>query len=215
MRRRRAVLRRRRLIAALCVAGAVLAAMRAVAPPPPETVELLVASHRWMELTVTRRVAATEMVRIDAEVEGSRFALRLREAELAADRLGVAELEAKVEDAVGVTDNFFDSGGGSLAMATVQQRLNRLLGRELRVVDLFRYPTVRALAAHLDGAGQSADGTDDAVELALRAPAAALDASLWIWLARSCPAPSITTPSATRRRHRGAVSPWSATIAQA
>ncbi|BCJ74463.1 hypothetical protein CS0771_40070 [Catellatospora sp. IY07-71] len=75
-------------------------------------------------------------------------------------------------DAVGVTDNFFDSGGGSLAMATVQQRLNRLLGRELRVVDLFRYPTVRALAAHLDGAGQGADGTDDAVELALRRGAA-------------------------------------------
>lgn len=61
--------------------------------------ELLVASHRWMELTVTRRVAAAEMVRLDAEVEGSRFALRLREAELAADRLGVAELEAKVEEA--------------------------------------------------------------------------------------------------------------------
>lgn len=75
-------------------------------------------------------------------------------------------------DAVGVTDNFFDSGGGSLAMATVQQRLNRLLGRELRVVDLFRYPTVRALAAHLDGAGRGADGTDDAVELALRRGAA-------------------------------------------
>ncbi|GHJ47262.1 hypothetical protein Cs7R123_46040 [Catellatospora sp. TT07R-123] len=75
-------------------------------------------------------------------------------------------------DAVGVTDNFFDSGGGSLAMATVQQRLNRLLGRDLRVVDLFRYPTVRTIAAHLDGAGHGTDSTDDAVEQALRRGAA-------------------------------------------
>ncbi|MEV4414361.1 amino acid adenylation domain-containing protein [Catellatospora sp. NPDC049609] len=74
-------------------------------------------------------------------------------------------------DAVGVTDNFFDSGGSSLAVATVQQRLHRLTGRELRVVDLFRHPTVRALAAHLDG-GATGDGTDDAVEQALRRGAA-------------------------------------------
>ncbi|MFL6139714.1 MAG: amino acid adenylation domain-containing protein [Frankiaceae bacterium] len=53
--------------------------------------------------------------------------------------------------AVGASDSFFDVGGGSLTIVMVQQRLNRLLGRTLRVVDLFRYPTVRALAAHLDG----------------------------------------------------------------
>lgn len=61
--------------------------------------ELLVASHRWMELTVTRRVAEAEMTRIDAEVEGSRLALRMREAELAADRLTVQTLESRVEEA--------------------------------------------------------------------------------------------------------------------
>ena len=58
--------------------------------------------------------------------------------------LGLAE--------VGVTDNFFRVGGSSLAIVAVQRRLNTLLDEELRVVDLFRYPTVRALAAHLDGA---------------------------------------------------------------
>lgn len=61
--------------------------------------ELLVASHRWMELTVTRRVAEAELTRIGAEVEGARFALRLREAELSADRQTVSDLEASVEDA--------------------------------------------------------------------------------------------------------------------
>ncbi|WP_155373804.1 non-ribosomal peptide synthetase [Catellatospora vulcania] len=74
-------------------------------------------------------------------------------------------------DAVGVTDNFFDSGGGSLAAVTVQQRLNRMLGRDLRVVDLFRYPTVRTLASFLDGA-TGVDSADDAVEQALRRGAA-------------------------------------------
>jgi mycobactin peptide synthetase MbtE len=54
-------------------------------------------------------------------------------------------------DAVRATDNFFDVGGHSLALVTVQQRLADLLGRELPVVTLFHYPSVRALAAHLDG----------------------------------------------------------------
>lgn len=60
--------------------------------------ELLVASHRWMELTVTRRVAEAELSRIGAEAEGTRYALRLREAELNADRQLVSELETSVEE---------------------------------------------------------------------------------------------------------------------
>jgi mycobactin peptide synthetase MbtE len=52
---------------------------------------------------------------------------------------------------VGVTENFFDSGGDSMAVVQVQARLAELLGREVRVVDLFRYPNVRALASYLDG----------------------------------------------------------------
>ncbi|MGV9598908.1 amino acid adenylation domain-containing protein [Streptosporangium sandarakinum] len=54
---------------------------------------------------------------------------------------------------VRATDNFFEIGGHSLAIAAVQARLAGVLGREIPVVDLFRHPTVRALAAHLDGGG--------------------------------------------------------------
>ncbi len=71
-------------------------------------------------------------------------------------------------ETVGVTDNFFDSGGDSLAIAVIRQRLNRLLDRSLRVVDLFRYPTIRALGGFLDGA----DAAGDAVSLALARGAA-------------------------------------------
>jgi aryl carrier-like protein len=51
------------------------------------------------------------------------------------------------------TANFFELGGDSLAIIAVQARLVRRVGRDVPVVDLFRYPTVRALAAHLGGDG--------------------------------------------------------------
>ncbi|HEX3647192.1 MAG TPA: amino acid adenylation domain-containing protein [Pseudonocardiaceae bacterium] len=52
------------------------------------------------------------------------------------------------------TDNFFEIGGHSLALVVVRDRLAGLLGRDIPVVDLFRHPTIRALAAHLDGSGR-------------------------------------------------------------
>jgi amino acid adenylation domain-containing protein len=61
-------------------------------------------------------------------------------------------------DEVGINDNFFDLGGHSLAAVQVHDRLQEMLGRPLSMVDLFRYPTVGALAEYLggDGAGQQA-----------------------------------------------------------
>ncbi|WP_246267858.1 non-ribosomal peptide synthetase [Nonomuraea typhae] len=52
---------------------------------------------------------------------------------------------------IALDENFFDLGGHSLATAEVQARLNGPLGREVAIVELFRFPTVRSLAAHLDG----------------------------------------------------------------
>ncbi|SCL28944.1 non-ribosomal peptide synthetase [Micromonospora inyonensis] len=59
--------------------------------------------------------------------------------------------EVLERDRVGVTDNFFDIGGHSLALAAVHARLTAATGRSLAMLDLFRHPTIRALAAHLDG----------------------------------------------------------------
>ncbi|MBN1239293.1 MAG: amino acid adenylation domain-containing protein, partial [Gammaproteobacteria bacterium] len=50
---------------------------------------------------------------------------------------------------VGVHDNFFELGGHSLSMALAQERLQQVLGQELPITDLFRYPTVATLAAFL------------------------------------------------------------------
>jgi acyl-CoA synthetase (AMP-forming)/AMP-acid ligase II/acyl carrier protein len=50
---------------------------------------------------------------------------------------------------VGLDDNFFDLGGHSLLLVQVQARLQASLGREIPIVELFQYPTIRALTAHL------------------------------------------------------------------
>ncbi|HVH11510.1 MAG TPA: non-ribosomal peptide synthetase, partial [Longimicrobium sp.] len=51
---------------------------------------------------------------------------------------------------VGVDDNFFEVGGHSMLVARMQEALRTALGREVSVVELFQYPTVGALAAHLE-----------------------------------------------------------------
>ncbi|HEX8275797.1 MAG TPA: amino acid adenylation domain-containing protein [Longimicrobiaceae bacterium] len=50
---------------------------------------------------------------------------------------------------VGVHDNFFELGGHSLLLAQVHARLKETLGLEIPIVDLFRFPTIAALAEHL------------------------------------------------------------------
>jgi hypothetical protein len=70
--------------------------------------------------------------------------------------------------AVGVHDNFFDVGGNSLALATVRSRLATILGRDLRLVDLFLHPTVRVLGEFLDGAAVADDLTGVGARVAQR-----------------------------------------------
>jgi chromosome segregation protein len=55
--------------------------------------ELWVASHRWLELTTTHRVASSRLQEVEARVEGARAALRVREAELEAERLALQSTE--------------------------------------------------------------------------------------------------------------------------
>ena len=53
-------------------------------------------------------------------------------------------------DRVGVEDNFFDLGGHSLLMAELRTTLQAALGRDLTMVELFQYPTVRSFAEYLN-----------------------------------------------------------------
>ncbi|HEU4557489.1 MAG TPA: amino acid adenylation domain-containing protein [Longimicrobium sp.] len=58
---------------------------------------------------------------------------------------------------VGVNANFFEIGGHSLLLAQLQEKLEALLGREVKLVEVFRYPTVRSFVASL----QREQGTGD------------------------------------------------------
>ena len=52
---------------------------------------------------------------------------------------------------VGLDDNFFDIGGHSILVVQVNTKLRALLNREIALVDMFRFPTVRSLAVQLGG----------------------------------------------------------------
>jgi aryl carrier-like protein len=55
---------------------------------------------------------------------------------------------------VGVHDNFFDAGGHSLLMVQVHNRLRESFEKEVSIVEMFRKPTISALAEYFaDGGG--------------------------------------------------------------
>jgi hypothetical protein len=63
---------------------------------------------------------------------------------------------------VGARDNFFALGGHSLLAVQAHREIRAALGTtKLSITDIFRFPTLAALAAHLDdGAGPAAPATD-------------------------------------------------------
>jgi hypothetical protein len=62
------------------------------------------------------------------------------------DVLGLSDLS--------VGDNFFDLGGDSLLAVQVHRRLRETVAVPVSLTDLFRFPTVRAMAEHVGGVGR-------------------------------------------------------------
>ena len=52
-------------------------------------------------------------------------------------------------DRVGVNDNFFDIGGNSINFVRVNSKLKEVAGKEIPIVTMFQYPTIRTLCAYL------------------------------------------------------------------
>ncbi len=104
-----------------------------------------------------RRVnAGADQQTPDSRVQGASAASAVEESIQAIWRevLGVSD--------VGLNDNFFDLGGHSLLAVKAHRRLKEILRGDLAITDLFRFPTVRALAAHVQSSGSEAPGADDA-----------------------------------------------------
>jgi acyl carrier protein len=87
-----------------------------------------------------------------AHADGGR---RLRPATALEERIAAIWRELLARDEVGVDEHFFDLGGHSLLLVRLRARLAHDLGRELAVVELLEHPTVRALAARLQGTADS------------------------------------------------------------
>jgi mycobactin peptide synthetase MbtE len=92
--------------------------------------------------------AAATSVRAQAEPVRAADSVELTATE---EMIAAVWREVLGRDSVRVTDNFFDVGGHSLALAAVHAKVTERLGRHIPVVDLFRYPNIRAFASHLGG----------------------------------------------------------------
>ncbi|AKF05403.1 chromosome segregation protein SMC [Sandaracinus amylolyticus] len=116
--------------------------------------ELLVASHRWMELTVTRRVIDEELTQASGALEGHRYALRVREAELEGERLAVQRAESEVERAQRVSYELDNSV--RMLEGKVEQHKERLQG--LRDSERLAERELEALSARRAVLAQERDG---------------------------------------------------------
>lgn len=75
-------------------------------------------------------------------------------------------------DRIGIDDSFFDLGGDSLRSVPLAERLSATLGRDIPVVALFQYPTIRSLVAFVSEAGPpppARDAARDRADLRRRA----------------------------------------------
>jgi amino acid adenylation domain-containing protein len=64
-------------------------------------------------------------------------------------------------DQVGLHDNFFDLGGHSLLLVRLHMKLRESVSSDLTITDLFRFPTVGALAAQLSNSPVAIVGRPD------------------------------------------------------
>jgi acyl carrier protein len=76
-------------------------------------------------------------------------------------------------DRVGIDDNFFDLGGDSLLLTALHRNLEADLRRAIPITDLFQFPTIRKLAAHLDTAN-AGGGVEDRIAARARKQRAVL-----------------------------------------
>jgi acyl carrier protein len=64
-------------------------------------------------------------------------------------------------DQVSTVDNLFDLGANSLLVVRANGKLRAALDRDVSLVDMFQYPTVKSLAAFLAQSQQTADGAPE------------------------------------------------------
>lgn len=110
---------------------------------------------------------------------------------------------------IGANDNFFDLGGDSLLLTHTLGKINRTLGLDLAMADLFSYPTIRSLSEHIDRAGRSENVAPAAVAGVAHASRASNDIAIIGMSGRFPDAPDIETYWRNLRDGLCSVRDWS------
>ncbi|GAB6040379.1 amino acid adenylation domain-containing protein [Endothiovibrio diazotrophicus] len=121
----------------------------------PGSVEALPALPLTPNGKVDRKALAASATRAPTPATPTLAAdgIQRRIAEIWSAALGVASPD--------IDTNVFDLGAHSLMLAQVQGALEQALGRPIELVELFRHPTIRTLAEHLESGPQAAPAARD------------------------------------------------------
>ncbi len=140
-----------RLVAYVTGAGATAGdalrtALRAVLPE--HMIPAHVVTLAAFPLTPNRKVDRKALPAPVAQVQATAF--EAPASDVAAD---IAAIWARVLGVprVGAADNFFALGGHSLLAVQVHREIREKLGAKLSITDIFRFPVLSALVAHLGG----------------------------------------------------------------
>jgi acyl-CoA synthetase (AMP-forming)/AMP-acid ligase II/acyl carrier protein len=96
-------------------------------------------------LTANGKIDRQALFRLSVQMTEARaeYAAPRNEAER---KLAKVWQEALQVEKVGIDDNFFDLGGHSLLMVTIQSRLKEVFKKDVPIVEFFKHPTVRLLS---------------------------------------------------------------------
>jgi FkbH-like protein/FkbM family methyltransferase len=109
--------------------------------------------------TIEAVVAAMESSRLRSQPANDPAGLEMMEGASALEQsLAAIWKKALGRTHIGFTENFFDAGGTSLKAVVVVAMIRRELKRNVSIISLFECPTIRLLAAKLDGPASPADG---------------------------------------------------------
>lgn len=130
---------------------------------PPYMVPAFIINLERMPLTPNGKIDRKKLPAPEIQA-GDKYAAPRNETEdglvsIWADVLGVAKA------VIGIDDNFFDLGGNSLKLINVRARLHEELQRDIPIVRLFTYPTVRGLSEHLVSGVTQPVVTEDRTEI--------------------------------------------------
>jgi amino acid adenylation domain-containing protein len=75
-----------------------------------------------------------------------------------------AEVLQISEDKIGIHDRFFDLGGDSFLVLTLNNRLQEVLNQQISIISYFRYPTIQSFVSHIDSIGENGEQIGSADE---------------------------------------------------